>query len=798
MGCGVSKSHFHKVISPKKASDCSARNAVHNQTDHSESTALINNLQNTIDQSVFTVSNDPLSVSAQASPNETTTNHLSPRINSTTSNNHSVLADSNGRYQQQIDSATSNRNTLSFFNENNQSDITNMLEIETLINVLPAVDSDYVEIINADPEGFNDLFLKQRQDAIDNSSYRRTIESWHPESLHQLVEFIRDISKDKLLLDRHWMIFYWIACNIEYDAVSFLNNNIQDQSAESVFRTRKGVCAGFSRLYKSLCDQLALKCEEISGYAKGYGFAVREETAFLKTDHAWNVVEIGRYWYPLDATWGTGHLNEQDIFNRELDTFYFLTRPDQLIYSHLPENDKWQLLRQPIKMTQYTQMPTVHPAYFIFNLEIVSPRHQAHATLVHGKSHALILIRAPSDIDVSTTFELYENEVDGGSRIIFDKSKQLYCCYFSPASIGRHKIDIFAKRIELDMKSGKQALSFTLNIVELPLNRVSYPTTSKEFYDLNIKIISPLNTHLIKVCDGATYGSIIIRAPSDVELSGGLDNSSGERVMNGCQVYYDQRKSLWKCKFAPNRNGLYKAYIFGKKKANTGNYSHLVSFKTEASQIPATPLSFPKTWQVFHDLNLEIEVPKNCSTVIWPTDASYVESFIQTPDDVQLSCAIHYNDVVVENGALAEFDSDKRLWQLLFAPQCIGQHELIVFANRYSESNSKCALKFDLNITQLKQPIKFPTIYPSFQVIKGRIYEPINGLVKKDTTISIHCFIPGAKDVNLTIDSKWANGGGYEDPFYKRTVTVGSKEVTIYAKYGEDFSYQALIKYNVQ
>ncbi|CAF0936817.1 unnamed protein product [Adineta ricciae] len=781
MGCGSSKSDTQKVISSNKHSSCSARHETHNQTD----------------QSVSHAPNNPLSDSVQTSPNETTTDHRALQIDAGISNNHTVLIDNN-RNKQRIGSATSNKSTLSSFNENNQNDISDALEIETLINSLPTTVNDHVEIVNADLECFNNLFVKQRQDTIDNSSYRKTIESWQPKSLQGLVELIRVLSKNKLMIDRHWIVFYWIACNIEYDAVSFFNHNIPEQSAESVFRTKKCVCAGYSRLYKYLCDQLALKCEEISGYSKGYGFDTREETAILKTDHAWNVVEINQHWYVLDATWGTGHLNEQNIFERKLETFYFLTRSDQMIYDHLPEDEKWQLLKQPIKMTQYMQMPTVRPAYFTFNLELLNPRHQAHATLVHGKSYALILIRAPSNIDISSTFKLDKNEVDGGSRIILDKNKQLYCCYFSPASIGRHQINIFAKRIESNMKSSGQVLNFILNVVELPLNRVSYPKMSKEFYDLDIKIISPLNTHLIKISNGATYACIIIQTPSDVELTGNLSNCDSERVINGSQVYYDQRKGVWKCKFAPNRNGSYVANIYGKKKVNTGNYSHLVSFKIDALQTPAIPLSFPRTWQSFHDLNLEIEVPKNSSTITWLKDISYVESLIRAPNDVQLSCVIDYNDLTVDNGSLVQFDSDRRLWQLLFAPQCIGQHKITVFAKHHEESKSKCALQFDLNVTHLKLPIKFPTTYETFENRKGRIYEPLNGILKAGTTISIHCLIPGASDVNLTTDSIWANKEGYEDPVFKRTITVGSKKLTIYAKYGEESSYQSFITYLVQ
>ncbi|CAM4851369.1 unnamed protein product, partial [Rotaria magnacalcarata] len=100
------------------------------------------------------------------------------------------------------------------------------------------------DIEAADPYAFNTLLIQQRQKAIDNHSYRSAIQSWRPNSLQQLVNAIKSLSENKSIVDCHWIIFYWITYNIEYDAVSYFSKNYADQTAEGVFRTRKGVCAG--------------------------------------------------------------------------------------------------------------------------------------------------------------------------------------------------------------------------------------------------------------------------------------------------------------------------------------------------------------------------------------------------------------------------------------------------------------------------------------------------------------------------------------------------------------------------
>jgi hypothetical protein len=94
--------------------------------------------------------------------------------------------------------------------------------------------------------------------------------------------------------------------------------------------------------------------------------------------------------------------------------------------------------------------------------------------------------------------------------------------------------------------------------------------------------------------------------------------------------------------------------------------------------------------------------------------------------------------------------------------------------------------------------MKFPLIYTHFQTKKCQLYTPLDGIVKKGSVIPIHCFIPGAIDVNVAVDSKLLENGGYSNPIFKRQVTAGSKNVLICAKYGQKSGYDGLVQYNVQ
>jgi len=94
--------------------------------------------------------------------------------------------------------------------------------------------------------------------------------------------------------------------------------------------------------------------------------------------------------------------------------------------------------------------------------------------------------------------------------------------------------------------------------------------------------------------------------------------------------------------------------------------------------------------------------------------------------------------------------------------------------------------------------MKFPLIYTQFQTKKRRIYTSMDGILKKGSVVPIHCVIPGTTDVDVQVDSNWLNSEGYKDPILQRQIMVGSKEVIIYAKYGEKSNYNGLAKYTVQ
>ena len=651
-----------------------------------------------------------------------------------------------------------------------------------------------------DPQAFSNSLIQQRQQAIDNRSYRSAIESAQPKTLQQLGEIIKSLSKGKSLVDRHWLIYYWISCNIAYDTVSYFSGKFENQNAEGVFRTRKGVCAGYANLYKYLSDYMEMPCEIVSGYSKGYGFEYRKNPP-ARTDHAWNAVEIDGHWYLVETTWGSGHLNTENQFEHKLETYYFLPRPNEMIYHHIPEDERWQLLRTSVRLEEFMLMPHLRPLYFSYKIELIYPRNQVHLSLLPGKSYAMVLLRAPPDVHFVSDLRYKEQNIDGTHHVFYDRREKLYRFYFAPSNVGKDKITIYAKTGEPDSGEYLSVLDFIIDIKQLPKNVVSFPKTWSNFFDLGLEIISPVNTHLIKLGPGNSQAQVCIRAPDSVELIGRLKRINGEEIKAGDHTYFDRQSNIWRCDFAPNGDGLYEAQVLAKPKSSSGNYTSAIAFKIEAKGAGAsTAVTYPHTWPLFYDLDLKIESPKNSANALWTDNAPFAEVLIRAPKDIELSGQIEYNNVQIQNGTLAQFDHDKNLWQLLFAPERTGPHELIIFARRSTEksTSSDAVVRFNLNVTKLRRSMKFPMVYTQFQTKKCQIYTPLDGIVKKGSMVPIHCFVPGAKDVTVAIDSQLLPKGGYANSVYSREVKAGSTNVLICADFGQKTGYDGLIQYNVQ
>jgi len=323
--------------------------------------------------------------------------------------------------------------------------------------------------------------------------------SWTAKGLRDVVQLIMNLSSGKSLIDRAWIIFYWITQNIEYDAQAYFSNNIRHQTPDDIFANRRGVCDAFGTIFETLCTATQIECKKISGYAKGYGFKL-EQKSFTQTNHAWNVARLEGHWYLIDSTWGEGHFDSNNRAKKELDTFYFMVRPEQMIYRHLPENSNWQLLMSPISMDDFIRFPYVYPTFFEHNLEIIYPRHTSMASFNSSLGHAEVLLQASSDVRLIGGIEQTgSRKIPNGSLIQYDADRQLWQCLFAPQHSTFHTLTLYARRDkQINEKKTAESkyscvIQFGLDVPSEIIKRKTFPLTYSLFTECQCQIIEPLD-----------------------------------------------------------------------------------------------------------------------------------------------------------------------------------------------------------------------------------------------------------------------------------------------------------------
>lgn len=160
-------------------------------------------------------------------------------------------------------------------------------------------------------------------------------------------------------IDKTRAIYSWITQNISYDyklfnkgqksfAIKSKNKTeyelkkqkIYDDVVQKVLRKRKGICSGYSLLFKKMSDIAGIKSLYIDGYVKTK-MAQVGKLGIL--DHAWNAVIIDGESHFLDLTWASGFCESGKKgklinFTKKKNDFYWFTDTEKFTIDHFPKN----------------------------------------------------------------------------------------------------------------------------------------------------------------------------------------------------------------------------------------------------------------------------------------------------------------------------------------------------------------------------------------------------------------------------------------------------------------------------
>lgn len=247
-------------------------------------------------------------------------------------------------------------------------------------------------------------------------------------------------------------IFRWIADRIDYDVQAYLTDNLSVASAQDVLRSRSSICDGYATLFETLGKLAGLEVASIQGYAKAYGH--ENKPVFDKRNHAWNAVRIDGQWRLIDPTWGAGAVRDGQ-YVRQVREVYFLASPDQLAFTHLPEDERWQMQTMPrLSKGEFESLPRMEPAFFDLGISgeavwktLQEPSFDRHfvrtfdvpfgvVTVNQAPLHYRLASAVPYDFDIHSEDMEQMAFIQGNEWTYLQKAGTHYRTRFVPARTG--------------------------------------------------------------------------------------------------------------------------------------------------------------------------------------------------------------------------------------------------------------------------------------------------------------------------------------------------------------------------
>ncbi len=158
----------------------------------------------------------------------------------------------------------------------------------------------------------------------------------------------------------------YVADRISYDVAAYRSGNRPPQDAETVFRTRRAVCAGYARLLSALGKAAGQPLEVVTGDAR------HESGDLTGESHAWNAAHVNGRWVLLDATWDAGYVKD-DRFVKRYQTRYLFTPPEVQGITHFPEDPRWQMREPALTRGDFFRQPMLRADFFANGLRLLSP-----------------------------------------------------------------------------------------------------------------------------------------------------------------------------------------------------------------------------------------------------------------------------------------------------------------------------------------------------------------------------------------------------------------------------------------
>lgn len=638
----------------------------------------------------------------------------------------------------------------------------------------------------------------------------------------QLI-YAREISNE---LEKARAIFTW-CCSKDFSQVQF-DGEDKDGSPEKRFADLRAGKTTVAIIFDLLCSYSGLHSSVIRGFAKGSDY-----TPGMKFDgdtgrHSWDAVYVNGEWHLLDCYWAARRLAKKEVdeslFHQEIDEYYFMPDPRQLIFTHFPDDSKWQLLRKPMKLEDFENMVALKASFFKHDLQVMN---QKKAVVRFNKETTIRIACPKKKADtIGFTFSLVFGETGSdqyeGRKLsqfgMHEKISNVGFFTIRPPKKGSYRLVIFAK--EGDEKVYGGVCEYELNCEEVYPEVKPFPTCahttwgqgdSFQHYDLQPQTLGAI----IKTRRGT--GEVKFKIPCEMRFSAKLKScDKGEKEL---QPYVMQRVINDTAYFTINapEPGEYGLEIFANDPERDGNslrhvyqYLFLVSdVRSKVEPLPILPPAYLGPQPTFKKMGLVAE--SHPDPFFDTDDGDWMVTFKMDPDiPLRMSAQLLFasnqrNDDMSEY--ILQQTEDNTVTFVVVVPKP-GFYRFQIFALGRDEERETLPGVYNYLI-QANSGSKKAKPYPiQFGIWKkgGYLYKPLERdfTQKSHKKVDFRLKAPNAQAVAAVVGDKWTqltqrSSGAWEGQIELTPYWNKEDNVTICAKFdtGKQ-SYSTLLEYKME
>ncbi|XP_060082728.1 hillarin-like [Ylistrum balloti] len=207
----------------------------------------------------------------------------------------------------------------------------------------------------------------------------------------------------------------------------------------------------YAVMFTLLCRAAKLPCVIIRGIAKSASYEVGDKNVD-SLRNMWNAVYVSGEWrfvFPLWALsavvgkttgdWTLVESKGDPMRERQeesagesvsqVDDYYFLIDPEEFCFTCLPDEEKWQLLKEPISKRKFIRVPYLWPPYFQYGLHISTK----FDSIIKTKKGKCNIAFKPGPVFVPLSYELFYNHKESDRDIPDDIQLERYVAVMNEA-----------------------------------------------------------------------------------------------------------------------------------------------------------------------------------------------------------------------------------------------------------------------------------------------------------------------------------------------------------------------------